>query len=67
MSEALDSLTGHVLTTEDCRRSQTHLPLTEPILLPAAEELPAPAMNGRAVVGIEIKGRLRQRSGRKTS
>lgn len=53
MSEALDPLTGHVLRTEDCGSSQTHLPLTEPILLPAAEELPAPAMNGRGVRGIE--------------
>lgn len=67
MSEALDPLTGHVLRTEDCGGSQTLLPLTEPILLPAAEELPAPAMNGRAVVGIEIKGCLHQRLRRKTS
>lgn len=67
MAEALDPLTGHVLRTEDCGSSQTHLLLTEPILLPAAEELPAPAMNGRAVRGPEIKGRLHQRLGRKTS
>lgn len=61
MAEALDPLTGHVLRVEDCGSSQTHLPLTERILLPAAEELPASAMNGRAVRGTEIKGHLRQR------
>lgn len=61
MEEALDPLTGHVLRMEDCGSSQTHLPLTEPILLSVAEELPAPAMNSRAVRGTEIKGHLRQR------
>lgn len=40
---ALGPYDGQCAGTEDCRSTPTHLPLTEPTLLPA------PAMNGRAV------------------